>query len=200
MTAAGAARSAGGRSESTPLLGIRYPCGGDTINPAVFQTFAQDIEAALAAGDAAAAAAANRPSAYVRSQVPPNQSVVVNTATTMTYTEEVWDNDNMANLAVNNDRLTIRTGGLYLCGASAATLFGFTTITSLSVSLMLNGTTLLWRRQKQGDSGIGVAALTRVLLELSPGDVLQAQCRWTWTGGPTNITSRALTASLIATN
>lgn len=182
----------------TPVLGIRYPCSGDTINSGVFKSFTDDIQSALLAGDAAVESAANRPTAKVLAEIPPAQSVVINVATTMTYTQEVWNNDGMATLATNNDRLTIQTGGLYLCGASAFTFSGFTTITSMAVNLLVNGVTR-YRRKTPG-FGLGAAQANRVLLDLNPGDVLSAQCRWTGTGGPANVSTRELTASLIATH
>jgi hypothetical protein len=184
---------------STPVLGITYPCGGDTINPAVFATFTEGIQAALLTGDAAVAAAANRPAAFVRAVPSSPQSVVINTATTMTYQQEVWDNDGMADLAVNNDRLTIQTPGVYLCGAAAFTFSGFATITSMSVTLTVNGVTVYRRKAKPADSGIGAAENHRVPLVLNAGDILRAQCRWTGTGGPASVGARELQAELVAT-
>lgn len=50
----------------TPNFGIQYPCAGETIDPTVFQTFADDVEAALATVDALSAAALQRPRGLIR--------------------------------------------------------------------------------------------------------------------------------------
>lgn len=184
----------------TPVLGIRYPCGGDTIDPSVFANFTNDVQAALLAGDAAVSSAANRPAASVSTGTAPSQAVVINTATDLTFDTEVFDNDGMADLAVNNDRLTIQTGGLYLCGASCTTFSGFATITGMSVSLTVNGVTAYRRRLPPGDNTRGWGWMHRGLLDLNAGDVLRAQTRWTGTGGPANVLLKALTAQLVATN
>jgi hypothetical protein len=186
--------------DMTPVLGIRYPCSGDTIDSGVFLDFANDIQAALLAGDAAVALAANRPAASISTAVSPNQAVVINTATNLTFDTEVYDNDGMANLAVNNDRLTIQTGGLYLCGAACTSFSGFATLTSMAAILTVNGTTVYRRSLQPGDAGRGWGWMRRVLLNLNPGDILRAQTRWTGTGGPANVVLKALTAQLIATN
>ena len=181
----------------TPVLGIRYPCSGDTIDSSVFANFTNDIQAALLTGDAAVASAANRPAAQVQGETP-TQSVVINTATVMTYTTEVFDNDDMADIAVNNDRLTIVTGGLYLCGAQVTTLTGFATISSMTVNLTVNGTTVY--RYKTPGFGFGSAQINRVPLDLNAGDILRAETRWTGTGGPANLSYRELTAEMIASH
>lgn len=181
----------------TPVLGIRYPCSGDTIDPSVFANFTNDIQAALLTGDAAVASAANRPAALVRGVVP-TQSVVINVSTTMTYTTEVFDNDGMADLAVNNDRLTVRTGGVYLCGALVTTLTGFGTLVSMAVRLLVNGVVVY--RYKTPGFGFGSAQINRVPLDLNPGDILSADTRWTGTGGPANLSYRELTAEMIASH
>ena len=62
---------------------------------------------------AMAAAASNDIAAQVRSTA--NQSINNATNTTVTYGAEVFDTDGMATLGTNDDRLTIKTAGKYLC-------------------------------------------------------------------------------------
>lgn len=47
------------------------------------------------------------------------QSIPNSTLTAVQFTAEGWDTDDMATLASNNDRLTIKTAGLYLIVANA---------------------------------------------------------------------------------
>ena len=62
---------------------------------------------------AMAAATTNDIAAQVRSTA--NQSINDSSNTTVTYGAEVFDTDGMADLAADDDRLTIKTAGKYLC-------------------------------------------------------------------------------------
>jgi hypothetical protein len=81
---------------STAVYGITYPCGGDTIDPAALATFADTLDAALAQGQAELEAVTSRPNAQMSATV--SQLVVINTSTDLTYTGEVYDNDDMVDL------------------------------------------------------------------------------------------------------
>lgn len=178
---------------STPVYGITYPCGGDTIDADAFATFASTMDAALAQGAADLAAVTDKPNAQLSAITA--QTVVINTSTNLTFETEVYDNDGMGNLATNNDRLTCQTAGAYFVWGAFALVSGFTTLTSVNVILTVNGIEQ-GRQIVEGDTGF--YGLT-IPVNLVVGDIVRVQARWTGTGGPANVSTRLLTASLIAT-
>lgn len=96
--------------------GYTYPLYGDPANfPAQVQDFAQDVDTDVAAQVAATAAALNAPSARVSATA--NQAIPANVATLVTFATEDYDNANLANLGVNNERITFATVGTYLIHA-----------------------------------------------------------------------------------
>ena len=181
---------------STPVYGITYPCGGDTIDSSVFATFAESMDAALVQGAAEMAQVANKPNAQAVALGFP-QLVTLNTVTTMTYNTEVYDNDNMIDLAVNNDRLTIQTSGAYLVWAMFAT-GSATTMTSMTVILTVNGTER-GRYKDRPRSGVNFGQVEFTMpINLVAGDIVRAQALWTGSGGPSSFSSRILSASYLA--
>ena len=181
---------------STAVYGITYPCGGDTIDADVFATFASSLDAALTQGAADIAEATERPNAQVQGPFT-SQSVTVNVATTLTYIDEIYDNDAMADLTVNNDRLTVQESGAYLVWGGYS-LSGFTTLSSLAVILLVNGIERGRHKSRAPSfSGDGQVDLT-MPMSLVAGDFIQAQALWTGTGGPATAQPRILSASFIA--
>ena len=177
---------------STAIYGITYPCGGDTIDTDVFAMFANTMDAALAQGAADLAAVTDKPNALVSATAA--QAVVINVSTNLTFDTEVYDNDDMGNLAANNDRLTCQTAGAYFIRGEFTLISGFTTLTSVNVVLTVNG---IEQGRLIGEGDVGNYGLT-MPVELFVGDIVRVQARWTGTGGPANVTTRLLTASYIA--
>jgi len=181
---------------STPVYGITYPCGGDTIDTGVFQTFSETLDNAFVTAQGELEAATQRPNAQVYNSGLNPIAIVVATDTTCTFTTEVFDNDNMANLAVNNDRLTIQTGGVYWVSAFVD-VSGFTTLTSVSAIIQRNGIDFYrYKSRALSISADGFAAFS-IPMDLFPADTLILRARWTGTGGPGSIGIRRLTASLL---
>ncbi len=180
---------------STPVYGITYPCSGETIDPSVFATFANTLDAALAQGTAALAQATNRPNVQV--QATAAQAVVINVVTTLTYTTEIYDNDAMADLAANNERLTIQTDGVYFIWGAFNT-GSTTTQTSAAVILTVNGVER--GRYKTRPIAINNFASVSMSMPMSllAGDIVRMQGLWTGSGGPSNFTGRILSASFLA--
>jgi len=170
--------------DATPNFGIRYPCAGETIDAAVFETFATDVEAAIALVDAEMTRALHRPAVRLQRGLA-SQSITVATTTDATYDTESFDNDSMGNLGVNNDRATIQTAGVYLAKFWVSQMSAFTTITSTSVLISQNGLT---RWQKKGPQGATVTAIPWLailgVLECAVGDIIRGRILWTGTGGP----------------
>lgn len=95
--------------------GYTYPVYGDPTNfPAQLQDLATDVDADVEALDTTITAALNAPSARVESQGPALGPLTVGANTTLTYADELYDNDNMVNLGTNNSVVTINTPGIYL--------------------------------------------------------------------------------------
>lgn len=181
---------------STAVYGITYPCGGDTIDAGVFATFADSLDIALTQGAADIAEATERPNAQVQGPFT-SQSVTVNVVTTLTYIDEIYDNDGMADLATNNDRLTVQTTGAYLIWGGFS-LSGFTTLSSMAIILLVNGIERGRHKSRAPTfSGDGQVDLT-MPMNLTAGDYIQAQALWTGTGGPASVQPRILSASYVA--
>jgi hypothetical protein len=104
--------------------GYTYPLYTDPANfPAQTQDFAQDVDTDVAALVASANTALNAPSARISSVAP----VVVppNNSTLMTFSTEEYDNAALANLGVNNERLTFAVPGTYLIHAEVSCTANF---------------------------------------------------------------------------
>lgn len=184
----------------TPVYGITYPCSGETIDPAALQTFASTLDAALLRGAGELSAAANRPNAQVRYAIgSASQTVAFNVVTNVTYAAELYDNDNMADLAVNNDRLTIRTGGVYAI-SSTFSLSNVTTLTGLTLIITVNGVEIgRWKTRVVVGGTFGECTLA-LPVDVQPGDIVRTQILWTGTGGPGTISNNSMSASLLCTH
>lgn len=181
----------------TPVYGITYPCGGETINPDVLSTFAQTLDAALLRGAADLAEATTRPNAQIRYLIGgTQQTIAVNVVTNVTYAAELYDNDNMADVAVNNDRLTCQTGGVYAV-SSTFSFSNVTTLTGLSLILTVNGAEVgRWKTRVVVGGTFGECTLA-IPVDLFPGDIVRTQLLWTGTGGPGTVSNNSMAASLL---
>lgn len=181
---------------STPIYGITYPCGGDTIDPDALATFATSMDAALAQGAADLAEVTARPNAQGY-EIFVAFPVAVNVATDLGYLVEAYDNDGMLDLSASTTALTIRTSGAYLIWAMYA-LSGFATLTSQTVILTVNNIERgRYKSRKIAPSGDGQVSLC-MPMNLVAGDVVRAQALWTGTGGPASAQPRILSGSFIA--
>jgi len=178
--------------ESTPIYGITYPCATDVIDAAAFQTFANDVDSAIATVNAVSTDALNRPAARIINFG--MQALVNGASTAAIYDTEVFDNDGMANLGVSNDRLTVQTAGTYLVMGN--TRIDGAPIQSASVGLFKNGT--INYRAKEGDATgflqilVGIAGV----FDAVPGDFFQAFLIYRG-GGAGNATFTELSARMV---
>ena len=93
--------------------GYTYPLYTDPANPAAqIQDFAQDVDLDVAAQVASIVTALNRPSAKVSSSTA--QVFAPGVPQFVTWATENYDNAAMANLGVNNDRISFTSTGKYL--------------------------------------------------------------------------------------
>lgn len=169
---------------TTPRFAIPYPCLGDAIDASAFSAWTNGIEAAMVQVDALEAQALHRPAASVT--FPNALSMPQGVATTVTFGTELFDTDNMVDLAANNDRITIRTTGVYMVEASLCLGQGtVTTYTSGRNSVTLNGTLVLARKHDDMSLASSISGILPAILV--PGDVLRLQYLWTGTGGPATL-------------
>lgn len=105
--------------QNTPNRNYPYPDYADPANaPTQIQNFATAVDADhLANLDTPYTAAVDYPSCRVSRPIG-TTSVPANTNTTLTFTVEDYDNDNMANLGVSNTNVIVNTPGVYLIGCS----------------------------------------------------------------------------------
>lgn len=169
---------------TTTRFAIPYPCLGDVIDPNAFANWTLGLESAMSQVDAIEALALHKPMASIT--FPNATSFTVNVATNITFGTELFDTDNMVDLGSNNDRITIRTQGIYmveasLCLASAP----FTTYTSGRIGVSVNGTLATARKHDDVSIAGSIAAILPQVLV--PGDILRLQYLWTGTGGPSSL-------------
>lgn len=178
----------------TPNWNIPYPCAGETIDCTVFQAFTQAIQDAVTGLGDLSNDILNRPAAKVSGG---GQAIAVGVSTNAVYTDELYDNAAMANLGVNNDRLTITTSGMYMVTGWWYPGSGFTTLTSNAVAISNNGT-VLYRKKNSSDTNIAMSVTVTGLINCTAGDVLRTSVLWTGTGGPLNTFTSQLSARFVA--
>ena len=184
----------------TPIYGITYPCGGEAIDVDALATFSRTLDAALVAGAAEMDAAANRPNAQIRYLIgSTQQTVVFNVATTVTYAFELYDNDAMADVVANPDRLVCQTGGVYAVSTSFS-LSGMTTLTGCTIIITVNSVEVGRWKNRVITGGTFTECTLAMPVDLFPGDVVRTQVFWTGTGGPATISNNSMAASLLCTH
>lgn len=170
----------------TPNFNIRYPCAGETIDPQVFEDFAEDVEAALVSVDAAADAALLRPRGALRT-VPTGISTTVAVTTAMAYNVT----DFADGVTVIAGGFTIITPGVYMVDCEFSPITVVTTVTSFTGDITQNATVVY--RRKLGWAGVVDSAgpiNISGLVSCAAADTIQANWRWTGTGGPMFVYSR----------
>lgn len=168
---------------STPNFAIPYPCAGETVDCDDFALFTEGIQDALTSLDALNTEVLNRPAAHIQAFAN-GQTFTVNVATNVIFDTVFFDNDGMANLTVNNDRLTVQNPGMYLVSGNLRTGASFTTITSQSNALSLNGTILYRKKESSDNNNLMYIPSAIGLMNCVAGDVIRLVYLWTGTGGP----------------
>lgn len=168
---------------STPNFAIPYPCSGDTIDCNIFEPFTAAIQDSLDALDVLNEEVLNRPAAHIQAFAN-GQTFTVNVATNVIFDTVFFDNDSMVDLAVNNDRITIQNPGMYLVAGNLRTGASFTTITSQSNALSLNGTILYRNKESSDNNNLMYIPSAIGLMNCVAGDVIRLVYLWTGTGGP----------------
>ena len=172
----------------TPILGIRYPLLGETIDPAAFANFANDVNSAVAANQTLASDAFNRKMCLIPALIP--QSFTVNVETSITFTNTSLaqrpfrDNDNMFN-AGSPTQLTINTAGIYMIISRDMAVNAFTTMVSIRNAIFRNGVLVFAeRRNEQDGSTSSMLETIEALVRCEAGDIITNRILWNGTGGP----------------
>jgi hypothetical protein len=150
---------------------LRYPLYSDVVNAAAqIQNLAVDINAALGVVDASITAAQVKRGAFIRRTV--NQLIPNNAFTNLTFVTEVFDNDNMANLGVDNTALTVNTGGLYLL--VSRNNWPTNAVGSRAMAYTVNGAVYTALRDETTNAA-GTNQCMAMLVFCNVGDVLRVQ-------------------------
>jgi hypothetical protein len=166
----------------TTSLGIRYPSPYDTVDATSWQNLASDVDGLLTALGTKRDAALKPSSARVLG--PGTQTVPATTPTVVTYTIEEWDVGGIANLGVNNDRLTLTPGFWYVQGM--IWYDGITNPNHTEVDITLN--TVQVAQNRIGPIYSGYCMQAAILIPVTTaGDFVQMVAGWSGAGGPSTL-------------
>lgn len=178
--------------------GYSYPLYTDPANfPADMADFAGDVDTDVQALVNRQAAALARPSARVSATA--NQSILANTNTFATFATEEYDNAAMANLGVNNDRLTFTETGIYLVTAEVNfSSNGNATVNGRMMILVPNLSPNMGHQTLRGAQAMDTEMSTTILYQVvTVGDFIRVQVRQE-SGAALNITARSFSATKVA--
>jgi hypothetical protein len=160
----------------TPNFGIRFPCYGDAVNDTYYQNFANDVDGALTTINTLRQAV-QRPATVKTAKTA--QNITVNTDTNINFAGVDWDNAAWWS-AGTPANLTIPTSGIYYVSAKVAVVFGFTTCTSVRITMLLAATPSLPDNKINQTGAVNCFGL----FSATAGQVVNMRVRWTGTGGP----------------
>lgn len=176
---------------TTPTLLLPFPYENETVDSVSVKNLADAVDSALNSAITGAVLTTRRPAALVK-RATGTQSFASGAAfANLTFTNEMYDNDGMGNLGVNNERLTVVTPGVYMISAFwfMDPSYNETEVTSQRAILTVNGAILAGR-----SSRFVLGGAISMMHRLSAADVLRIQFTWTGTSSPKNITQAALAA------
>lgn len=174
----------------TTSLGLRYPLPSETVTAQSYQDLAEDIDSVLDTIDLLETKARVPQMAMVTlfgSTVSVPQAV----HTLITFDIENIDNASIANLGVNNDRLTLSAGIWFVNGYALAS--GGTTVTAVQLQFYVN-TVLHSFNRIDDSSAFTTKNITAQSVVKAPvnGTILQMYAFWSGTGGPATWSSPTL--------
>lgn len=169
---------------STPL-GITYPCSGETINPAVFQTYAETTQDAIDATQVLVGLALAPPTVLV--DTIPGQSIAAGATTTIAYNLEAYDTAGMW-VVGSPTLLTVQSAGTYLVNLWFQRLVQPTTHLSSRAAILLNGTEYSYFKSDDGTGSFTASTpfmVSTILPSLIVGDQITTTHLFTGTGNMT---------------
>lgn len=176
---------------STPVFGIPYPCAGETIDPGVFQDFADGVEAALAAVDVFSATALARPRAAIENNA--GQSIAFGAVTALTFPTT----DFASGVTAAAGGFTILTDGVYQLTLEASSSSVTTTASSWAGEILRAGT-VMYRRKISPNPAISTAGGINLvgIFTATAGQAITFQWQWTGAGANLSVISRATIAKI----
>lgn len=178
--------------------GYTYPEYGDPANfPAAMQNFANDVDADVQILVNRQTAALNRASARVSASA--NQNILANTDTIVTWAVEEYDNAAMANLGVNNDRLTLTETGIYLITAEVNFASnGNATVNGRMMTFAPNLSADKGHQTLAGAQNMDTEMSSTILYQcVTAGDFIRVRVRQE-SGAALNISARSFSATKVA--
>lgn len=178
--------------------GYTYPTYGDVANPpAQIQDMAQDIDTDVAGLVARTTAALNRPSARISETA--NQLIAANTNTFLTFSVEEYDNGGMANLGVNNDRLTFPETGIYQVTAEVNfSSNGNATVNGRSMIFAPNLQPEKGHQSSRGAQSMDTEMSSTMLYQVvTAGDFIRVRVRQE-SGAALNVSARSFSATKVS--
>lgn len=179
--------------------GYTYRLYSDPANPpADFQDFATDVDTDVQSLVNTTTTVLNAPSARVSASA--NQAIPANTPTFVTWAVEEYDNAAMANLGVNNDRITFTSTGIYLVHAEINHApNGNATVGGRGGSLVQNLSSQTASHITPGIQNTAVEwSLTDLIEVVTIGDFIRVQLRHN-SGAAVNIDVRSFSATKVST-
>lgn len=165
---------------ATPL-GLRYPYPWETVTAQSYQDLAEDIDSVLDSLDLLHTSV-RVPAQAAILHAGAGTSVTQAVTTNLTFDTESYDTASLANLGVNNDRLTLSSGIWFANGWAFTT--GGTTTSGTQLQLML-ATALHTFHRIDNSSFTGKSINVQGLLHVPiNGTILQMAGAWFGTGGP----------------
>lgn len=175
-------------------LGLRYPFMSEVVDAQSWQDLADDIDAQLTALDVLRDEVLHPQTASVSRFLGSLVGLAANTNGLCTFDTENWDVGGLANLGVNNERLTL-TQGIWWVQASANIDFGtITTLTYVQAAPLLDGVIMGMAMTDTTTQMPGDTTGFAVVPVFAASGVLQLRVRWNGTGGPATFNDASLRA------
>lgn len=166
----------------TPILGLRYPTIGDTVDATSFQNLAQDIDSQMTIIDALKTKNTVKGRVYASNTA---QAITVATPTILTFQTNQWLNPaSFHSTSVNTDQFVIPYTGLYFAACAVLGSGLPSTTTSSLATLTLNGTAYytVSRDHNGVAAGFNRDMEPQGLFLANTGDVIRCSVTWTGTG------------------
>lgn len=175
-------------------LGIVYPCGGETIDPGVFEEYADTTQDALAATDAIALQVTRPPAAQV-ARFFFSQSIAAGVSTAISWNTERYDTGGLFTLA-SPTVLTVQSAGTYMVSNWLTEVSNPTTGTSLRQAILVNGSERAFNKSDALTGSFGYSGeqwVSALLINLVVGDQISVNVLFTGTGNMGIWASTAIT-------
>lgn len=172
----------------TTSLGIIYPCGGDTIDPGVFQDYAESTQDALDATQALIDEAFGPPTVLVATDTP-GQVIAAGVTATVAYQNLTYDTAAMWN-AGTPTLITVQSPGTYLVNLWSTRTVQPTTQTSARAAILVGGVERVAHKSDDGTASFSASPafmVSSIFTGLLVGDQITSTFLFTGTG---NITIR----------